>query len=171
MYDDTTDLTARANKVLPLWPVPSDAHAKLINPEREIITRRVSGDIVRTTYGELYDLSKQVSNALKADGIGLGDRVATLAMNSTDLLEVHAACAKLGAIFFPLNWRLAAPEIEAIVADAAPALLIVDAELAHLAPAAGAGETRSVDDRRAVIDAAPVADPVADGRVAAPEPD
>ena len=42
------------------WPLTVDkiiTHAKLINPEREIVTRRVSGEIVRTNYGELYDLS------------------------------------------------------------------------------------------------------------------
>jgi len=54
--------------------------------------------------------------------------VATLAMNSTDMLEVHAACAKLGAIFFPLNWRLAPPELDYIVNDGAPKVLIHDDE-------------------------------------------
>ena len=63
-----------------------------------------------------------------ACGVEKGDRVATLAMNSTDLLEVHAACAKLGAIFFPLNWRLAAPELDYIAGDGAPKALIHDDE-------------------------------------------
>ncbi|MEO1101999.1 MAG: long-chain fatty acid--CoA ligase, partial [Pseudomonadota bacterium] len=50
------------------WPLTVDKileHARLQNADREIITRRVEGNIVRTTYGELYDVSKQVSNALK----------------------------------------------------------------------------------------------------------
>jgi fatty-acyl-CoA synthase len=57
-----------------------------------------------------------------------GDRIAVLAMNSTDMLEIHAACAKLGAIFLPLNWRLMPPEIDFILSDAAPTVLIHDSD-------------------------------------------
>ena len=59
-------------------------------------------------------------------GVGKGDRVAVLAQNSTDTMELHAACAKLGAIFLPLNWRLAAPEIDFILSDGEPKVLMYD---------------------------------------------
>ena len=55
-----------------------------------------------------------------------GDRVAVRMMNSTDILEVHSACAKIGAIFLPMNWRLAAPEIDFILEDSTPRVLIFD---------------------------------------------
>jgi fatty-acyl-CoA synthase len=62
-----------------------------------------------------------------------GDRVAVLAMNTTDTLEVQFACGRLGAVFLPLNTRLTVPELQYIVGDAAPSLMIHDAELADVA--------------------------------------
>ena len=65
--------------------------------------------------------------------VARGDRVAVLALNTTDTLEVQFACGRLGAVFLPLNTRLAIPELQYIVDDAAPALMIHDAELADVA--------------------------------------
>src|ERR1700733_6698165 len=48
------------------------------------------------------------------------DRIAVLAPNSTDTFEVQFACGRIGAIFVPLNWRLANPELRAILGDCAP---------------------------------------------------
>lgn len=61
-------------------------------------------------------------------GIGAGDRVAVLAPNATDTFEVQFACGRIGAIFVPLNWRLANPELRAILDDCAPTMLIHDPE-------------------------------------------
>lgn len=66
----------------------------------------------------------------EACGIGPGARVALLAHNSTDAFELQFACFRLGAIFVPLNWRLALPELDAIVADCMPAVLVHDVEFA-----------------------------------------
>jgi fatty-acyl-CoA synthase len=65
--------------------------------------------------------------------IARGDRVAVLALNTSDTLEVQFACGRLGAVFLPLNTRLTVPELQYIVGDAAPSLLIHDAELAEIA--------------------------------------
>jgi acyl-CoA synthetase (AMP-forming)/AMP-acid ligase II len=62
-----------------------------------------------------------------------GDRVAVLAMNTTDTLEVQFACGRIGAVFLPLNTRLTVPELQYIVGDAGPTLMIHDAELADVA--------------------------------------
>jgi fatty-acyl-CoA synthase len=62
-----------------------------------------------------------------------GDRVAVLALNTTDTLEVQFACGRIGAVFLPLNTRLTVPELQYIVGDAAPVLMIHDAELADVA--------------------------------------
>ena len=62
-----------------------------------------------------------------------GDRVAVLALNTTDTLEVQFACGRLGAVFLPLNTRLTVPELHYIVGDAAPSLMIHDTELAETA--------------------------------------
>ena len=63
-------------------------------------------------------------------GIFSGDRVAVLAMNTTDTLEVQFACGRMGAVFLPLNTRFTVPELQFIVGDATPKLIIHDAELA-----------------------------------------
>ena len=62
-----------------------------------------------------------------------GDRVAVLALNTTDTLEVQFACCRLGAVFLPLNTRLTVPELQYIVGDASPMLMIHDADLAEVA--------------------------------------
>jgi len=69
------------------------------------------------------------------DGVKIarGDRVAVLAHNTTDTLEVQFACGRIGAVFLPLNTRLTVPELSYIVGDAAPKLMIHDTELADLA--------------------------------------
>lgn len=63
-------------------------------------------------------------------GASSGARVATVARNSGLLLVLHLAAVRAGAIFVPLNWRLAAPEIQALMDDAEPALLVHDPEFA-----------------------------------------
>jgi fatty-acyl-CoA synthase len=65
--------------------------------------------------------------------IARGDRIAVLAMNTTDTLEVQFACGRIGAVFLPLNTRLTVPELQYIVGDAAPKLMIHDGELAEVA--------------------------------------
>jgi fatty-acyl-CoA synthase len=65
---------------------------------------------------------------VSALGAASGERVATLARNDVNMLILHLACARAGAIFVPFNWRLAAPEIEALAKDAGPALLFHDAD-------------------------------------------
>jgi fatty-acyl-CoA synthase len=66
---------------------------------------------------------------LQAQGVGAGDRVALLAKNRVSQVLLHLACARLEAIFVPLNWRLSATELGVLLEDAAPALLIGDSHL------------------------------------------
>ena len=61
------------------------------------------------------------------------DRIAVLAPNTTDTFEVQFACGRIGAIFVPLNWRLATPELRAILADCTPTMLIYDLDFASRA--------------------------------------
>ena len=56
-----------------------------------------------------------------------------LALNTTDTMEVQFACFRLGAVFLPLNNRLTVPELQFIVGDAAPKVMIHDADLAETA--------------------------------------
>jgi fatty-acyl-CoA synthase len=62
-----------------------------------------------------------------------GDRVAVLALNTTDTLEVQFACGRIGAVFLPLNTRLTVPELQFIVGDSTPKVMIHDSDLAETA--------------------------------------
>ena len=70
--------------------------------------------------------------ALAALGVGLGDCVGVLALNHPRTLALLFACARLGAMLAPLNWRLAGPELQWILDDAAPKLLFVDGAAADV---------------------------------------
>jgi fatty-acyl-CoA synthase len=65
--------------------------------------------------------------------VARGDRVAVLALNTTDTLEVQFACGRIGAVFLPLNTRLTVPELQFIVGDASPRVMIHDSDLAEVA--------------------------------------
>jgi fatty-acyl-CoA synthase len=62
-------------------------------------------------------------------GVRRGDRVAVLAHNRVESLDLLFACAKLGAILQPLNWRLSPAELSALLADAEPSVLVFGPEL------------------------------------------
>ena len=79
------------------------------------------------TYAEMNDRTSRLATALREDfGIARGDRVVVLAENDTNFFEVEFACWKLGAVFVPVNWRLALPELEFIVGDCAPDAIVHD---------------------------------------------
>lgn len=92
----------------------------------------VSFEGVTWTFADLHDLSSRSAQALRDAGVGAGDRVAVLTRNCAEFYELLFACSKVGAILVGLNWRLAPPEIEAIIADAAPALVIAGPQEQHL---------------------------------------
>ncbi len=78
-------------------------------------------------------ISRLASHLRHQRGIARGDRVAVLALNTTDTLEVQFACGRLGAVFVPLNTRLTVPELQFIVGDAGPKVMVHDADLAETA--------------------------------------
>lgn len=61
-------------------------------------------------------------------GLQIGDRVSILAQNSSDYYEALIGCGKMGAILNTLNWRLAAPELEYILRDCTPRVLLYEPE-------------------------------------------
>jgi fatty-acyl-CoA synthase len=63
-------------------------------------------------------------------GVRKGDRLAVLAMNRVEYLDIWFACGKLGAILQNLNWRLTPYELGALIDDAAPVVLVYDATFA-----------------------------------------
>ena len=81
-----------------------------------------------TTYAELDARSNQVAHALRAAGIGHGDRVAVLEKNVPEFFELLLGAAKLGAVLAAVNWRLAPTEVAQILNDAKARVLLVGAE-------------------------------------------
>jgi fatty-acyl-CoA synthase len=70
----------------------------------------------------------QTAGMLHGLGIGAGDRVALLCRNRVEFFELLFACARLGAICLPLNWRSPALELAPLLGEAAPKLLFFGAE-------------------------------------------
>ncbi|MGD2206626.1 MAG: long-chain fatty acid--CoA ligase [Anaerolineae bacterium] len=79
------------------------------------------------TYAQFNERANRLASFLKDTlGIERGDRVSILAQNSSDYYEVLFACGKMGAILNTLNWRLAVPELEYILNDCEPRVLIYE---------------------------------------------
>jgi fatty-acyl-CoA synthase len=86
----------------------------------------------RFTYGEFNGRAGRLAHFLASGlGVGRGDRVGVLARDSSDLFEIQFACAKLGAIFAPFNWRLTAAELDYIIGDTAPEVIFHGPEFAE----------------------------------------
>ncbi len=96
-------------------------------PEREALV-----DITnqrRVTFGAFDERVCRLSNALLArSGVTKGARIAILAKNCIEYMEVMYACARVGLIAQPLNWRLGKEELKRILLDGEPALLIASEE-------------------------------------------
>lgn len=90
--------------------------------DRECI---VQDDGISVTYGLLDQRASAVASALRAQGIGVGDRVATLVANDVRVIYIGTALAKLGAIEVPVNPALIGASLAHLLADAAPKAIIV----------------------------------------------
>lgn len=77
------------------------------------------------TYAELADRSARLATALRERGVGPGDRVAFLGLNDVRAFETFFATGMLGAVFAPLNFRLAPAEVAYMLGDCGSRLLVV----------------------------------------------
>jgi len=85
-----------------------------------------------TTYRQLDERTNRLAHALRGLGITTGSRVAYLGENHPSFVETFFATTMLGAIFVPVNTRLAGPEINFILKDSGAQVIIVSNELASL---------------------------------------
>jgi fatty-acyl-CoA synthase len=89
------------------------------------------------------ELSRRVGQAAQVldQGLGVrhGDRVAWLGLNSPESMVLLFACARLGAMFMPINWRLAPAEVDVLFHDASPTVLAVEPDFAALIEQYGKG--------------------------------
>ena len=116
MIDDPPDLLARRADLSP------DAVAL-----EEVATGRTR------TSAELARRAEGAAALLTARGIGEGDRIAILCRGRAAFFELLFACARIGAVLVPLNWRMPAAELDLTLRHAEPALLLHDGALRELA--------------------------------------
>ncbi len=77
------------------------------------------------TFAQLQERVNRLANALQSLGVGKGDKVAVLALNSIPYVETYYACAKLGAVFVPLNYRAKKEELSYMVNNAEAKVMFV----------------------------------------------
>jgi fatty-acyl-CoA synthase len=122
------------------------------------------------TYSQLNERANRLAHFLNCElGINKGDRISILAQNSSDYFEVLFACGKMGAILNTLNWRLAPPELEFILQDCTPRLLIY--ESAYSSAAASLKAQTGIEHCIVIGENAPEGEYTYEGALAAGDPE
>lgn len=111
---------------------------RLRNPDRVAV---MFGENQHLTYAQLADGAERVSAVLAEHGVGAGDRVAFLGENSPEFLLTMFGTVRLGAVFVPVNTRLAGPEIAHVLSDSGARVLIHDPGFDARLEGVAAGET------------------------------
>jgi malonyl-CoA/methylmalonyl-CoA synthetase len=102
---------------------PALVRARMLAPEATFIRGDDGRDF---TYDNYWALSGRIANALASQSVGAGDRVAAQVAKSVEGLALFLACARLGAIFLPLNTAYTPPEVDYFVRDAEPSLIVCE---------------------------------------------
>lgn len=82
----------------------------------------------RLTYEELNNRTNRLANGLRQLGVRKGDRVAAMLTNGNEIIEGLFACAKVGAVFLPINSRLSTGEVGLIFCDGASPKVVIYSE-------------------------------------------
>jgi len=85
----------------------------------------------RISYLELHQRVNRTCCWLQSLGIEKGDRVAAMLSNCPEFLELFLACSRMGALFVPVNYRLAAPELDYTLTNSRPRLFVFGDEFAE----------------------------------------
>jgi fatty-acyl-CoA synthase len=110
-------------------------HAARTHPEQEIVYRTPGGGWARYTYGECYERVCRSANALRALGVGPGDRVGILDWNSRRHFELYWAIPGLGAVMLQMNLRLGPEDLGYVTSHSQASYVLVDETLLPLAEA------------------------------------
>jgi fatty-acyl-CoA synthase len=103
--------------------------------KKEVVSRLHTGEVHRTTYAEVHRRARRLMGGLRALGVGVGDRVATLAFNHFRHLEAYFAVPGMGAVLHTANPRLSPKEIAYILNHAEDKVLLFDPQLLPLVEA------------------------------------
>jgi fatty-acyl-CoA synthase len=105
-----------------------------LRPDKTALVDAATGR--RFTYPQFHSRAGRFAEFVRREWrLAPGERVALLAPNSSDYFEILWGCAKAEVILVCLNWRLALPELEFIMRDAAPVALVYDPTFAEAAQA------------------------------------
>ena len=96
------------------------------------------------SFADLEAHSARIANALAAQGVSRGDRVACLTQHHAECLLLTLAACRLGAVCMPLNWRLGATELAYLFRHGEAVFLMVDEQFVPVAQQAGLGDIRTV---------------------------
>ena len=107
------------------------AHHNAHRASRQAIVDLDSGRTL--SYGDLHHRIDALAAHLQSVGVKKGDRVALLAHNGPEYFDIQFAGQRIGSIAVLLNWRLTVPELEFIVGDCSPSVLIYSPEFAETA--------------------------------------
>lgn len=119
------------------------AKRAMLTPDKTAMSELASGRT--STYGALNQAAEEAANLLAA--AGAGDRIAILCRNRIEFFEALFACAKLGALLVPLNWRMPANELKSIIEDCRPKIILAGAEdIGKLSAAHSGAEIIALDD-------------------------
>ncbi|MGC4078097.1 MAG: AMP-binding protein [Rubrivivax sp.] len=118
-------------------------HAERHHGDREVVSRRVEGDIHRYTYREMAARARRLANALAALGVKPSERVGTLAWNGYRHMELYYAVSGAGAVLHTINPRLHPDQIAYIADHAEDQVLCFD--LSFLPLVAGGGRAHEDD--------------------------
>ena len=113
-------------------------HAERHHGSQEVVSRRVEGDIHRTTYRQLAARSRRLAKALAALGVTFGTRVGTIAWNGYRHLELYYAVSGSGAVLHTLNPRLHPDQLAWIADHAEDQVLCFDKTFLPLVEAVAA---------------------------------
>ena len=101
-------------------------HARDYHGKREVVTRSIEGPVERTTYAQIHSRARKMAKALEKWGVREGDRVATLAWNTSRHLESWYGIAGIGAVYHTINPRLFPEQIGYIANHAGDRVLFTD---------------------------------------------
>ena len=101
-------------------------HAARHNGDIEIVSKRVEGDMHRTTWADVELRSRKLAQALARLGLAQGDRVGTLAWNGYRHLEIYYGVSGSGLVCHTINPRLFPQQVAWIVNDAQDKVIFVD---------------------------------------------
>lgn len=117
---------------------PGDPHAVFIETPR-----------VSYSYEALGRISARYAHLLTDLGVRTGDRVAVLVGKSPEALFLYLACLRTGAVFLPMNTAYRGSEVEYILADAEPEILVCaperEAEMHDIGARSGIGAIMTMD--------------------------